>query len=97
MASQVYFDGDWYNCISATTAGQSPSTDPDKWAKLEIPKSFERFLIQQAYEFILPAEGQNSKRIPERMSAVAIRDELWLREGAQVGRAATARSTTYTR
>jgi len=48
---QVYFDndetqlGNFYNCVTATTAGQDPADTPAKWAVVEIPEFFQQHLI----------------------------------------------------
>lgn len=37
MPSQAYFEGDFYYCIAPAGAGDSPSSSPEKWVKIEIP------------------------------------------------------------
>lgn len=97
MASQAYYNGNWYNCVSDTTAGESPASNPEKWVVLEIPSNFERVLVQMALEEILPGEGQNTKRLMERRTSKDILDELMVREEgvANAGRPRT--SVTFTR
>ena len=66
MPAQAYFEddgvGDWYACILATSAGESPSSAPDKWVKLEIPAIFEAYLVDKATALLLTGEGQSDKR-----------------------------------
>ncbi|MBF8281271.1 MAG: hypothetical protein HW378_186 [Anaerolineales bacterium] len=62
MASQVYYAGDFYDCIVATAPGESPATHPAKWARVEIPRLFERALVQGAFAETLLREGQMDKR-----------------------------------
>lgn len=97
MASQVLYQGDWYNCIDDAAAGQSPGTHPAKWSRLEIPAQFERFLTQSAFERLLPGEGQNDKRRGERGISAEILLETWMREVNQTGRQETIRSVAYSR
>jgi hypothetical protein len=46
-----------YECVTATTAGQSPESSAAKWALVEIPKIFEGYMIWSAYAKSLPGEG----------------------------------------
>lgn len=77
MPSQAYFEtdgvGDWYACIQATSAGESPSSAPDKWMKLEIPAIFEAYLVDKAVALLLTGEGQSDKR---RLHSAWAEDEL---------------------
>lgn len=45
---QVYFSGDYYKALSATSAGESPSTDPAKWEKIEFPYIFSEYVAEAA-------------------------------------------------
>lgn len=75
MASQAYFEGDWWVAVTATNAGESPTTHPAKWAKLQIPADFERYVVQAAYAGILPGEGLNDKRRQELLLADRLKEE----------------------
>ena len=97
MPSQVYYNGDWYNCISDTTAGESPSTTPEKWSVLQIPAMFERYLVQAATEEILPGEGQTQKRVIERRLANDILDQLMVREESVANAGKPRTSVTFVR
>lgn len=60
---QVYFtasDGtaDFYKCIAAASAGDTPSTDPDKWSKLQIPDDLFWPTVFQAFGDWLTSDGQ---------------------------------------
>lgn len=80
MPTQAYFEvdgeGDFYACVSPTSPGESPTTAPEKWAKLEIPAILERFLVEQALCFLMMGEGQLDKRMAMQARVDALRDDL---------------------
>lgn len=51
----------FYKSLSATTAGQSPDTNPTKWQQLFIPYTFLQFCVYNAYADWLMTEGQTAK------------------------------------
>lgn len=53
VGSQVYFEGgalrgNFYGCLTATSAGQSPLTTPASWSLVEIPFAFRGWLLHGA-------------------------------------------------
>jgi hypothetical protein len=50
--------GNFYNCIDATTAGQSPSTHPAKWQLVQIPYLFAAYAARGAFADWLKSELQ---------------------------------------
>lgn len=63
---QVYFTsttgyGDFYKCIVATTAGQSPDTTAASWSVITLFDTFLQFCIYQSYGDWLIADGQMDK------------------------------------
>lgn len=86
MASQVYYNGDWYECVTATSAGESPASHPAKWAKLEIPYAFGRFLQRRAASLLLAEEGQQDKQAIEERASALILDDTILRSARINGR-----------
>jgi hypothetical protein len=50
--------GDFWECVEATTAGQSPITHPAKWARKEIPYIFGTFVSRGMYADWLRSELQ---------------------------------------
>lgn len=50
--------GDFYECLQASTAGQSPSTHPAKWVKREIPYIFGTYLSRGMFADWLRSELQ---------------------------------------
>lgn len=64
VGEQVYYTttaasgtGDYWRCVVATTAGQTPDTTPTSWEKLDIPEVFLDFLIFQSYADWLISDG----------------------------------------
>lgn len=53
MPSQCYFEGDFYYATEDTSAGESPSTHPDKWQKLELPVDLEQAVALYAAASLL--------------------------------------------
>jgi hypothetical protein len=97
MASQAYFEGDWWQATATTSAGQSPATTPSKWVRLAIPAEFERYLVQAAYARLLPGEGLNDKRRQEQALADMILAELRQRYVNQSGTGTDHRPNVLTR
>lgn len=96
-ASQVYFEGEFWECIADAAPGESPTSAPEKWQRLDIPAIFERFLVQSSLEKLLPDLGQNDKRRGERLTAADILSDTVLREIPQSGSGHAARSTVHSR
>ncbi len=54
--SATGYEGDYWVCAEATSAGQSPSTHPAKWTKQEIPENLRDAIAHAAYgDFRRPA------------------------------------------
>jgi hypothetical protein len=45
VGDQVYSEPNFYDCIVATAAGQSPITTPTSWSIVSLPDDFEQYLI----------------------------------------------------
>lgn len=63
---QVYFTttagiGNFYDCATATSAGESPVSAAAKWTLVEIPYIFSQYLIWSAYADLLGSDGQADK------------------------------------
>lgn len=65
MASQAYYEGDWYEAVANTAAGESPASHPAKWNKIEIPAFLSRAVVEIATGSMLSADGQNDKRVAQ--------------------------------
>lgn len=50
----------FYECKVATSAGESPTTDPMKWALIEIPYIFQTFLVYGALSDALKMDGNHA-------------------------------------
>ena len=71
MADQCYHNGDFYQCITATAAGESPTTTPASWARVRIPRKFRWVLAQLTYAHLLELDGQLDKALVVRERALA--------------------------
>lgn len=59
------YEGDFWLSLDTTTAGQSPFTDPDLWARQEIPDFLGEFIVAGARIAFLKGEGQLEKALAE--------------------------------
>lgn len=50
----------FYNCTVATAAGESPTTDPMKWALVQIPYVFQTFIVYAALSDALKMDGNHA-------------------------------------
>ena len=76
---QVYYEGDFYNCIEAATAGENPADVPEKWEKVELPLFLESYLVQAVFADYLEMEGQKEKAQAELgLAELALADEALL-------------------
>lgn len=79
---QVYFTdsdgvGNYWKCVAVTSAGESPSTTPAKWALIEIPQLFLDFTVYNAYAQWLRVEGRNgAAEIAESRAEEELNDEF---------------------
>jgi len=53
--------GNFYVCLSATTAGQNPDSNASKWERQELPYDFFEYVVHSAYADWLRSDGQNDK------------------------------------
>jgi hypothetical protein len=74
---EVYFatDGRCYECLSATSAGESPSTAPAKWSEIEFPYIFQHVVAAGAARGLLKTDGQHAKARGENSDVAALLDE----------------------
>ena len=78
MPDQCYFvdengNGDFYQCLMPTNAGESPGTNPEKWCKVQIPKAWRKALVRLTYSHLLEMDGQTDKA--DTHKAIAMEDE----------------------
>jgi hypothetical protein len=94
IGDQVYFSsatvkGNFYTCVTATAAAESPASAAAKWALIELPYIFKNFLVNHAYALWLVADGQVEKSDAFKTTAQNAlsreANKLWRRQG-QVGR-----------
>lgn len=73
MADQCYFNGNFYQVKTATTAGQTPVTNPEKFSLVQLPAQWRWMLAKLTYANLLEIDGQKDKAMAER--ALAIGDD----------------------
>lgn len=71
---QIYFteasgNKNYYRCVSATTAGQSPITHAAKWSRRDVPHLFFEYVIQGAFSDWLRADGRRDEASRELAAA----------------------------
>ena len=71
MADQCYFNGNFYQCVTATTAGESPASAPAKWRLVKIPDRWRWALARLTYANLLELDGQKDKANAERANAIS--------------------------
>lgn len=62
MASQIYYQGEFYDCVIPSGPGENPTTHPANWRRVEIPRDAASFIVQKAYALLLSGDGQEDKR-----------------------------------
>lgn len=77
VGEQIYFDtgvaGNFYDCVATAAAGETPVTDPAKWAVVPVPLVFKRYLAQALFGEYL-SDGQPEKAMVELSKAQALLD-----------------------
>lgn len=80
-ANPSLYPGNFYDCITTTSVGDSPESAAAKWQLVSIPRIFERYLVQGAYSDYLAADGMAEKRAIEDAKAEEILAQLRYRIG----------------
>lgn len=88
---QIYFTNaagtaDYWKCIVATTAGQSPDTTAASWEVLDIPDSIFWPSVYQAFGDWLTSDGQGDKAIAAYQIAQTKLDDICEKQSRQQGR-----------
>lgn len=81
--------GNFYNCLEATTAGQSPSTHPAKWQIVQIPYIFASYAARGAFADWLKSELQlEAAQVAEAEAQNTLTEaiDIILRQQKQVNR-----------
>lgn len=64
VGASIYFVnsgvGNWYTANQSAAAGETPSTDADKWDMAELPADFEPYLIGATTAKLYQAEGKTA-------------------------------------
>lgn len=82
---QIYFEtattrGNFYDCVTTTTAGESPETAAAKWAVVDVPAAFSLWLVHGAAADYLKADEPERAGAEESRARKALDDEtlVWL-------------------
>lgn len=86
MASQCYYDGDFWAAVTSVAAGETPGTHPEKWQRLTIPHLFADFLALDAAARLQPGEGQLDKAAGMKALAGDVFEDAILLEAQTNGR-----------
>lgn len=75
--SQIYYSdantaGNFYDCLTTTTAGQSPITAASKWDLVEIPDFLVEYLAAATVADFLRSDGQNAKALTQDGVAIEL-------------------------
>ena len=57
----LFTDGDYYQVVTATTAGETPVTAPAKFSRILIKKEWRWILTRLAHGHLLEIDGQMNK------------------------------------
>ena len=68
----VYYNGDFYQALAATLAGESPTTTPGKWQILAMPYVFRNAVPQAVYADMLRIDDQQDKYTQELAEAMRL-------------------------
>lgn len=74
VGDQILFNSagsvkNFYTCVTATSAGESPNTADTKWAIIEIPYLFQPYLVAGAFSDFLTMDGQVDKAAAQNLIA----------------------------
>lgn len=81
--------GNFYTCLSTTTAGQNPNANPTLWSKVEIPYIFASFMAWASAANWFVSEGQVQEAATIEAKAAQVLDmeyDKTLRQQSQFGR-----------
>lgn len=76
MPNQCFHEGDFHYAVAQTAAGQSPSTNPELWRRIEIPARWRAVLGRKMEARLQRAEGQQDKAAAAERIAEGLLDEL---------------------
>lgn len=84
VGEQVYFEdtdatSDFWQCVSATSAGESPTTHAAKWERLEVPYVLQDFLCQHALSHYLRGQGEAERAVIEYRIGQKLLDDAVLK------------------
>lgn len=75
MGQVRYFSGDFWRCVEATEAGQTPATHPAKWQVQAVPARCAVYAVRAVAAALLRRAAQYERAGPEESAA-----KIWLGE-----------------
>lgn len=69
MPDQAYYDGDFWQARTLALPGESPGTNPEKWARITLLAKWRFPLTRLTYAHLLTLDGQTDKAAIERSVA----------------------------
>lgn len=84
----LFTDGDLYNCLTATTAGQTPLTHPSKWELVYLPQYLaQATCLAAAADFVATRSREDAQRLDAQASAMLDKElDKLLRQQRQMRR-----------
>lgn len=76
------YPGNMYDCVTTTSAGESPESAASKWSVVNIPRIFQRYIERGAYADYLLSDGDNEKAMIEEQRAAQLLADLVYRIGS---------------
>lgn len=78
------YEGDYWKCLAATSAGQDPEDTPAKWARQEIPEALRDAIAHAAYsDFLRPAGDDGAVPIESTAGGAFLAAEAMKLRGMQ--------------
>ena len=86
------YEGDWWECLATTTAGEHPEDTAAKWSKREFPEALREAVAAAAYvRYLRRDDAKPEDRAEARQAAERALLQAQSRAGAQQGQGGTWR------
>jgi hypothetical protein len=88
VSATAGYEGDWWECLSTTTAGQDPEDTPAKWQKRDFPETLREAVASAAYvKYLRRDDAKPEDRAEARHAAERALMQAQSRASAQQGQA----------
>jgi hypothetical protein len=83
VSGNADFPGDFFNAVEDAGAGESPATNPEKWAVVEVPQMFKSYLeFGAASDFLMP-QGEDAAGPHRAMADMMLSDQAGVLRGQE--------------